>query len=413
MSDEARTLLVDNIGSLVTNDPALGAGPLGIVTDAAVVVQGEQIVWVGPRSALDGAGADERVDAAGRAVIPGFVESHSHLVFAGERAEEFAARMAGQKYAAGGIRTTLAQTRAADDATLDANVARLMTEQLRQGTTTVECKSGYEQTAAGELRSLHVAGRHADEATLLAAHVCPPEFAGRPDDYVAMVIDEMIPACAPFARWIDVFCERGAFDEDQSRAVLTAGQRLGLGVRVHGNQLTQGRGVQLAVELGAASVDHVCHTDDADIEALAAGDTVATVLPAADFSTRNKYPDARRLLDAGVTLALGADCNPGTSYTTSIPFCIALAVRDLYLTPDEALWAATAGGAKALRRDDVGVVAAGKRADLAFLDAPSHLHLAYRPGVPLVNRVMRAGRLVAEASWCGPGHGHPHAAGTR
>lgn len=413
MSDEARTLLVDNIGSLVTNDAALGAGPLGIVTDAAVVVQGEQIVWVGPRSALDGAGADERVDAAGRAVIPGFVESHSHLVFAGERAEEFAARMAGQKYAAGGIRTTLAQTRAADDATLDANVARLMTEQLRQGTTTVECKSGYEQTAAGELRSLHVAGRHADEATLLAAHVCPPEFAGRPDDYVAMVIDEMIPACAPFARWIDVFCERGAFDEDQSRAVLTAGQRLGLGVRVHGNQLTQGRGVQLAVELGAASVDHVCHTDDADIEALAAGDTVATVLPAADFSTRNKYPDARRLLDAGATLALGADCNPGTSYTTSIPFCIALAVRDLYLTPDEALWAATAGGAKALRRDDVGVVAAGKRADLAFLDAPSHLHLAYRPGVPLVNRVMRAGRLVAEASWCGPGHGHPHAAGTR
>lgn len=413
MSDEARTLLVDNIGSLVTNDAALGAGPLGIVTDAAVVVQGEQIVWVGPRSALDGAGADERVDAAGRAVIPGFVESHSHLVFAGERAEEFAARMAGQKYAAGGIRTTLAQTRAADDATLDANVVRLMTEQLRQGTTTVECKSGYEQTAAGELRSLHVAGRHADEATLLAAHVCPPEFAGRPDDYVAMVIDEMIPACAPFARWIDVFCERGAFDEDQSRAVLTAGQRLGLGVRVHGNQLTQGRGVQLAVELGAASVDHVCHTDDADIEALAAGDTVATVLPAADFSTRNKYPDARRLLDAGATLALGADCNPGTSYTTSIPFCIALAVRDLYLTPDEALWAATAGGAKALRRDDVGVVAAGKRADLAFLDAPSHLHLAYRPGVPLVNRVMRAGRLVAEASWCGPGHGHPHAAGTR
>ena len=260
-----------------------------------------------------------------------------------------------------------------------------------------------------------MAGRHADEATLLAAHVCPPEYAGRPDDYVRMVIDEMVPACAPFARWIDVFCERGAFDEDQSRAVLTAGQRLGLGVRVHGNQLTQGRGIQLAVELGAASVDHVCHTDDADIEALAASDTVATVLPAADFSTRNKYPDARRLLDAGVTLALGADCNPGTSYTTSIPFCIAVAVRDLFMTPDEALWAATAGGAKALRRDDVGVVAVGKRADLAFLDAPSHLHLAYRPGVPLVRRVMRAGRLVAEASWweadLGHGHGHGHGHG--
>lgn len=399
MTVEGRTTLVDHIGSLVTNDPSRGAGPLGIVPDAAVVVQGERVVWVGPRSELDGAGADERVDAGGRAVIPGFVESHAHLVFAGDRAAEFAARMAGQTYAAGGIRTTLAETRAAADALLHANVARLAKEQLRQGTTTLECKSGYEQTAAGELRSLQVAARHADEATLLAAHVCPPEFEGRPDDYVAMVVDEMVPACAPRARWIDVFCERGAFDEDQSRAVLTAGQRAGLGVRVHGNQLSQGRGVQLAVELGAASVDHVCHTDAADIEALAASDTVATVLPAADFSTRNKYPDARRMLDAGVTLALGADCNPGTSYTTSIPFCIAVAVRELFMTPDEALWAATAGGARALRRDDVGVLAVGKRADLAFLDAPSHVHIAYRPGVPLVHRVMRAGRMAAEARW--------------
>ncbi len=402
--DGARTVAVDNIGSLVTNDATRGAGPLGIVTDAALVMRGDRVLWVGRSGELDRAGADDRVDAGGCAVIPGFVESHSHLVFAGERAEEFAARMSGQKYAAGGIRTTLAMTRAADDALLDANAARLVAEHLMQGTTTVECKSGYEQTASGELRSLHVAGRHAEEATLLAAHVCPPEFEGRPDDYVAMVVDEMIPACAPYARWIDVFCERGAFDEDQSRAVLTAGQRAGLGVRVHGNQLSQGRGIQLAVELGAASVDHVCHTDAADLEALAASDTVATVLPAADFSTRNKYPDARRMLDAGVTLALGADCNPGTSYTTSIPFCIALAVRDMYLTPDEALWAATAGGAKALRRDDVGVLAVGKRADLAFLDAPSHLHLAYRPGVPLVQRVIRAGHLVAESRWCGPGH---------
>lgn len=386
--------LIDNIGELVTNDAGVGRGPLGVLTDAAVVVDGDRISWVGPQGELGDNAADDRVDAGGRAVLPGFVESHSHLVFAGERAEEFAARMAGEKYAAGGIRTTLAKTRAASDEDLHGTVSRLVAEALRQGTTTIESKSGYDQTVAGELRSLEVASAHCDTTTLLAAHVCPPEFEGRQDDYVRMVIAEMVPACAPSAQWIDVFCERGAFGPDETRAILTAGRAAGLGVRVHGNQLTQGHGIQIAVELGAASVDHVCHTDDADIEALAASDTVATVLPGADFSTRNKYPDARRMIDAGVTVALGADCNPGTSYTTSIPFCIAVAVRDLFLTPDEAIWGATAGGAKALRRDDVGVVAAGKRADLAFLDADSRLHLAYRPGVPLVGRVMQAGRLV-------------------
>ena len=402
------SLLIDNIGSLVTNDPAWG-GLLGVIPDAAVVVEEQpsgsstavgarsrslsrglgQIAWVGPRG--EAPDADERLDADGRAVLPGFVESHSHLVFAGERAEEFAARMAGERYAAGGIRSTLAATRAASDADLSGNVSRLLDEYAKQGTTTVEIKSGYGQSVVDERRSLDVARSQSPFTTLLAAHVTPPEFAGRSDDYVAMVIDEMIPACAPLASWIDVFCEQGAFDEDQSRAVLTAGQRAGLGVRVHGNQLHHGPGIRLAVELGAASVDHVCHTDDADIEGLAASDTVATLLPAADFSTRNQYPDARRLWDAGVTVALGADCNPGTSYTTSMPFVITLAVRDLHLTPDEAVWAATAGGARALQRDDVGVLRPGASADLIVLDAPSHLHLAYRPGVPLVHRVMKAG----------------------
>lgn len=405
------TTLVDNIGSLVTNDPAWG-GLLGLIPDAAIVVEEERtgsgtadgaqsrsqfrevvgrVAWVG--AAPDAPPADRRINAGGRAVLPGFVESHSHLVFAGDRAEEFAARMAGERYAAGGIRSTLAATRAASDAELSANVSRLLDEYARQGTTTVEIKSGYGQSVADERRSLEVAAGHTPFTTLLAAHVVPPEYAGRADDYVAMVIDEMIPICAPLASWIDVFCEQGAFDADQSRAVLTAGQRAGLGVRVHGNQLHQGPGIQLAVELGAASVDHVCHTDDADIAALAASDTVATLLPAADFSTRNRYPDARRLWDAGVTIALGADCNPGTSYTTSMPFVIALAVRELRLTPDEAVWAATAGGARALGRDDIGVLRVGASADLVFLDAPSHLHLAYRPGVPLVHTVMQAGVL--------------------
>lgn len=405
------TTLVDNIGSLVTNDPAWG-GLLGLIPDAAIVVEEERtgsgtadgaqsrsqfrevvgrVAWVG--AAPDAPPADRRIDAGGRAVLPGFVESHSHLVFAGDRAEEFAARMAGERYAAGGIRSTLAATRAASDAELSANVSRLLDEYARQGTTTVEIKSGYGQSVADERRSLEVAAGHTPFTTLLAAHVVPPEYAGRADDYVAMVIDEMIPVCAPLASWIDVFCEQGAFDADQSRAVLTAGQRAGLGVRVHGNQLHPGPGIQLAVELGAASVDHVCHTDDADIAALAASDTVATLLPAADFSTRNRYPDARRLWDAGVTIALGADCNPGTSYTTSMPFVIALAVRELRLTPDEAVWAATAGGARAMGRDEIGVLRVGASADLVFLDAPSHLHLAYRPGVPLVHTVMQAGVL--------------------
>lgn len=387
------SVLIDNIGSLVTNDPARD-GLLGLITEAALVIDGDRIAWVGPRHELDGAGADRRLDAGGRAVVPGFVESHSHLVFAGERAEEFAARMAGESYAAGGIRSTLAKTRAATDEELGGNVARLSGEYLAQGTTTVEIKSGYGQSVVDERRSLQVAAPHTTFTTLLAAHVTPPEFAGRTDDYVAMVIDQMIPACAPLAGWVDVFCEVGAFDEHQSRAVLVAGKAAGLGVKVHGNQLHQGPGVQLAVELDATSVDHVCHTTDADIEALAASSTVATLLPAADFSTRNRYPDARRLWDAGVTVALGADCNPGTSYTTSMPFVIALAVRDLRLSPDEALWAATAGGAKALGRDDLGVLRPGAVADLALLDAPSHLHLAYRPGVPLVVTVVKNGAPV-------------------
>ncbi|MEY9849207.1 imidazolonepropionase [Streptacidiphilus sp. MAP5-3] len=380
------TTLITNIGSLLTNDPELGT-----LTDAAVVVHDGQVAWVGAAdSAPD---ADDRVDAEGRAVIPGFVDSHSHLVFGGDRTAEFNARMSGQAYTAGGIRTTVAATRAASDEALDANLRRFVKEMQRQGTTTVEVKSGYGLTVEDEARALRIAGAHTAETTYLGAHVVAPEFADDPAGYVDLVTGPMLDACAPHARWVDVFCERGAFDGDQARAVLTAGAARGLLPRVHANQLTEGPGVQLAVELGAASADHCTHLSDADVKALAdARDTtVATLLPGAEFSTRAVYPDARRLIDAGATVALSTDCNPGSSFTSSMPFCIAVAVRDMGMTPDEAVVAATLGGARALRRTDIGHLAPGARADLVLLDAPSHVHLAYRPGVPLVSAVWQGG----------------------
>jgi imidazolonepropionase len=387
-------LLIDGIGTLVTNDPALGEGPLGLVRDAALVLDGGVVAWAGPRSRVPEGAAGRRVDAGGRAVLPGFVDSHGHLVFAGDRTAEFAARMSGRPYTAGGIRTTVAATRAASRDQLDRTTAGLVAEATRSGTTTIESKSGYGLTVDDERRSLEVAAGHTDEVTFLGAHVVPPEYAGRPDDYVDLVCSAMLDACAPHARWIDVFCDRGAFDADQTRAVLGAGVARGLLPRVHANQLGPGPGVQIAVELDAASADHVTHVTGADVDALAAGRTVATLLPGAEFSTRSPYPDGRRLLGAGITVALATDCNPGSSYTTSMPFCIALAVREMHMTPDEAVWAATAGGARALRRDDVGHLGLGARADVVLLDAPSHVHLSYRPGVPLVSAVWRAGRQV-------------------
>jgi len=387
----SQNVLVDNVGELVTNDPALGDGPWGIVRDAAVLVLDGRVAWVGPRGAAPAADHVDDVAADGAAVVPGFVDSHAHLAFAGDRAQEFAARMSGQPYGAGGIRSTVTATRAASDAALSANVARLVAEAAASGTTTYECKSGYGLTVHDEERSLRAAAPHVDEVTYLGAHVVPPEYADRRDDYVALVAGEMLDACAPHATWIDVFCDRGAFDGDEAREILRAGMARGLRPRVHANQLDAGPGVRVAVEVGAASADHVTHTTDDDVELLAASDVVATLLPGAEFSTRAQYPDARRLLDRGVTVALAADCNPGSSYTTNIPFCIAIAVRDMRMTPSEAVWSATAGGARALRRLDVGHLGIGARGDLVVLDAPSHVHLAYRPGVPLVRSVVRAG----------------------
>ena len=380
------SLLLTGIGELVTNDSAHDGTPIGLVPDAAVVIEGGRIAWVGPR--LEAPDADAARELGGRAVVPGFVDSHSHLVFAGDRAAEFAARMSGESYSAGGIRTTVAATRAATDEQLHANVARLVAEMRRQGTTTVEIKSGYGLSVLDEARSLALARQFTEETTFLGAHVVPPEYAEDPAGYVALVTGPMLEAAAPHARWVDVFCEEGAFDADQAREILVAGRALGLEGRLHANQLGHGPGVQLACELGLAAVDHCTYLDGADVDALAASDTVATLLPGVEFSTRSPYPDARGLLDAGVTVALASDCNPGSSYTSSLPLCIALAVREMRMTPGEAVWSATAGGARALGRDDVGVVAPGRRAHLTVLEAPSYVHLAYRPGVPLVAEVI-------------------------
>ena len=382
-------LVVDRIGLLVTGEPSLGEGPLGLVRDAALVVDGGRL------AGIEGAGTagDERLDVDGRCVIPGFVDSHTHLVFAGDRADEFAARMAGRPYAASGIRVTTAATRAASEGELRALAGARRAEALRAGITHLEIKSGYGLEPDAERRSCRAAAELTDDVTFLGAHVVPPEYEGRADEYVELVCGEMLEACRPYARWIDVFCEDGAFDADQSRTVLEAGRAAGLGLRVHGNQLGFGPGARLAAELGAASVDHCTYLSDDDIEALAASDTVATFLPATDFSTRQPYPDARRAIDAGVEVAIATNCNPGSSYTTSMAFCIALAVRDLRMTPEEALLAATRGGARALRRDDVGRIRPGARADAVVLDCPSYTHLVYRPGVPLVAATLTAGRI--------------------
>ncbi|EHR60628.1 imidazolonepropionase [Saccharomonospora cyanea] len=384
-----RSTLITGIRELTTND-----ADLGTLADAALVLSGPRVEWVGP--AAQAPDADDRVDVEGRAVLPGWVDSHTHLVFAGDRSAEFAARLAGKPYEAAGITVTVEATRAAPDYELVANLRRLVREAVWQGTTCLETKTGYGLTVADETRAARLATGLVDEVTFLGAHVVPPGW--NVDDYTDLVCGEMLDAVAPYVGWADVFCERGAFDADSAKAVLTAAAEAGLGLRVHGNQLGPGPGVRLAVEHGAASVDHCTHLTDSDVDALANSDTVATLLPACDLSTRQPLPDARTLLDAGVTVALASNCNPGSSYTTSMAFCVATAVLQLGMTVEEAVRAATWGGARALRRDRgegaVGVLRPGARADVHVLDAPSAVHLAYRPGVPLTHAVWREGRRV-------------------
>ena len=416
--------LFTGISELVVNDLDR-LGELDVIADAALLVDDGRVIWSGPSAQADTAlaahedqigtaglndddiangevtsandlGGLETIDLGGKAVIPGFVDSHNHLIFAGDRSEEFAARMAGQKYSAGGIATTVAATRAATEAELEANLVHLLDQAKRQGTTTFEVKSGYGLTVPDEIQALDIINRHTEESTLIAAHVVPPEFKDEPERYVDLVIDEIIPAAEGKAKWIDVFCETGAFTEDQTRRIIEAGKAVGMKPRLHANQLTEGGALKLGAELGCVSVDHATFASDEDLEILAEAGTVVTLLPSIEFSTRQPYPDARRYVDAGVSLAVATDCNPGSGFSNSMPFVIAIGVRDMHFTVEQAVWAATAGGANALQRTDVGHLGAGARADLAILDAPSYRHLAYRPGVQLVERVYSGGELIVD-----------------
>jgi imidazolonepropionase len=381
------TRLVTNIGELFTNDPALGdETPVGRLHDAALVLDEDRVLWVGPAS--EAPSADERLDVGGAAVIPGFVDSHTHLVFAGERSDEFEARMRGQEYDGGGITRTVTATRAADEATLRSLTRARFNELRLSGVTTVEIKSGYDLTNDGERRLLEIARGFSDEVTLLGAHVVPLEYRERRDDYVRLVKNEMLPMATGLAKWVDVFCDTGAFSVEEAREILLAAREQGFGLRLHGNQLGDTGGVALAVSLDCASVDHCTYVSDADVAALAASATVATLLPGAEFCTKSAYPDARRFLEAGVTVALATDVNPGTSYVTSMPLVIALAVREMGMSVDEAVWSATRGGARALRRDDIGHLGVGAKADVVVLDAPRVAHLAYRPGGQVIHSVL-------------------------
>jgi len=383
--------LITNIGQLVTNDPSHDGTKLGLIKDAALLIEDGVIAWAGSNADAPTHHIKKTIDAEGKCVLPGYVDSHTHMMFAGDRSNEFRARMLGESYSAGGIASTVEKTRNASDALLRSHAQFLVAEANAGGTTTVEIKSGYGLTVKDERRSLEIASTITDETTFLGAHVVPVEYKSSPKDYVDLVCGPMLNEVQPFAKWIDVFCDKGAFAVDDARTILKAGIAKGLLPRIHANQLQEGQGILLGVELDAASVDHVSHVSEKDIRALSSSKTVATLLPGAEFSTRSAYPDVRPLLEASITVALASDCNPGSSYTTSMAFIIAVAVREMHFSPEQAIWSATRGGAKALRRDDIGHLVEGACADFQILNAPSYIHLAYRPGVNLVEQVWRNG----------------------
>jgi len=387
-------LFLTGIGELTTNAGAP-------IHDAVVAVENGSITYAGPSAdAPDQTG--ERYDCDGSAMIPGFVDAHTHLVFAGDRSDEFARRLAGESYtdiaaAGGGILSTMASTRSADEDDLFELTAGRVRRMIRTGTTTIEVKSGYGLDHETELRQLRVA-RRLDEAlpvtvrtTFLGAHSVPPEYSSDRSGYVDLVVEEMLPAAAPLSDYCDVFVEETAFSVDEARRILDRASELGLGIRIHAEQLSHSGGARLAAELRAASADHLDHANEDDARALADAGVAAVLVPGASYTLRSRQAPARMLADSGCTVALATDCNPGTSYFESMAPILSLGVVQMGLRVDEAITAATLGGARSLGFNDRGMVAEGAVADLAVLDAPSASHLIYRPGANLVRQTFKGG----------------------
>ena len=383
--------LFHNANQIVTNSSDQ-LYDLSIIENASLLVNDKKITWMG--ASADAPKSDNIVDCTNRVLLPGFVDSHSHLVFAGDRSAEFAARMAGESYSAGGIHFTVEKTRAASDEVLRSNISKLIAEMHENGITHYEIKTGYGLTLQDEIRALKIAREFTEDVTLMAAHVVPKEFENNRSEYVDLIINEMLPASVGIAKWVDVFCESGAFFIDESKRILMAAKQLGFGLKIHANQLGQAETLQLAAELSVTSADHCTYLENNDIAALIEKDVVATLLPATEFSTNSPYPDAQKLITAGAKVAIATNCNPGSSFTTSMPFCIAVAVREMNFTTEQAIWAATKGGALALANRDLGKLAVGGFADLVVLDAPSYVHLAYRPGVSMIHSTYISGQRV-------------------
>ena len=397
-------LLLTGIGQLVTNDPER-EGLLGLIADAAVAMKAGRVAWVGPEAdVLPEFREYPELDCAGRAALPGFVDAHTHLVFAGDRSEEFARRLRGERYedilaSGGGIQATVAATRAATAATLMAQATRRAQRMLATGTTTVEVKSGYGLDVDTELRQLEVASSLGDVTRIdvvptFLAHVVPTEYGDDRAGYLDLIVEEMLPAVSPLARYCDVFCDDAAFTVDEARRILQAASEHGLGARLHAEQLSHSGGAALAAEVRAASADHLDHVTPADLAALAAAGSVAVLLPAVSLSMRTAAPPARAVWDAGIPLAIATDCNPGTAYVESMQLVIALATLEAGLTPEEAVWAATRGGALAVEAPDKGIIRPGAFADLVVLEADRYLDIPYRPGTDLVRMVIKDAAVV-------------------
>ena len=368
------SIIISNIGQLITNSDQ----NLGIINDAALVIENDKVQWVGEKKLAPA--ADKLIDADGGVVTPGFVDSHTHAVFAGDRSKDYVARMAGIKYATGGIKTTVAATRSATLEELKAHTKKLLGKCKSQGTTTIEIKSGYGLNLESEVKILQVAQSFTEETTFLGAHVIPAEYENNRDGYINLVKGEMLNAVLPHAKWIDVFCDQGAFTVDETREILKTGIAKGLLGRIHGNQLGDTGGAELAIELNLASVDHATVVSEKTIEALANSEVVTTFLPGAEFFTKSNYPNVKRYFELGAKVALATDCNPGSSFLTSMPVVMSLAIREMGFTPDQALYAATMGGAAALKRSDIGHLQVGANADLTIWSAPTYEHIPYRFG---------------------------------